>query len=902
MYCKKEKEENSKKRINVKLKDQWNSNFIRQKISDKILDDPKNTHDQNLSCSNSLIRIKLPIGVQNKMFINSNLGNLCETNSIAVSDNKVKVPSELVGLKNINEESEIKEKQTLMTQITDDLLECKILEIVKEFKEKHVSFKEFLNLNVKNFLSLKESGVYDTLIKDYRREKGPNKLILIKGYRFTNSFKTWVYELDPSKSEVLGIVEKNFEILKYVVYFVLEGSENKNKKIHISELSKFIGVGSMMVRNTAILLGDLKVLDYICNYGIESVNLRDVTKSTTGTHYHLSLNYLLTKYFKIMFQQKVYSEPYILKPLSSDHPDFLMILNNMDQSFQDYFKNEFDKKNSSLINFHDYEYVIVDFTTLISTMNIKSKLEKYFPPANVLFLIVGVGLLGDIKHKYKNVLIPYNVKIISPEFFCRLIQLDLPKNKDYLELFNRILNNVKEQNINALKYINETIKTDLYNTADLMNKLNTKNLSIIFNFTDTSSEFLKIYIEKIKKEIEKYGATLNLPPICIETAKNLIIKAKNLGIIGINYEPIGYVGAALYLTSRFLLQKFRITQKIIYDNLKITNTPLDSRMSELTQNDEILFNVLFNASVNQILNKIDIRLTQYKELAMKIIKLAFEKIYKVQDRESAHKEPIVITATAIYLAVNNLGMIIQQDKIAKIIGFTTSAIYYTLIEFKAIEDEFKKLNIELLDPIGKKRLENSKKFDEQIISVLKEYGELTTKQILVKLNEDPSKERNLYDHLNSLTEQGILRKRLVQIGSSLNARWKIKDFSDKIVEILEKEWELNTIQLLLKLNMNISRKGYLKAHLIKLVEDGIIKHENGFWKLKRSETMDEEIIDLLKMRGRLNTVQIISELKQYSPNTLRPHLNNLAELGVLKKDQRRDGKITINYWEYSNIK
>ena len=325
-------------------------------------------------------------------------------------------------------------------------------------------------------------------------------------------------------------------------------------------------------------------------------------------------------------------------------------------------------------------------------------------------------------------------------------------------------------------------------------------------------------------------------------------------------------------------------------------------MAELTQNDEILFNILYNASINQILNKLGISSSKYKDLVMKIIKLAFEKIYKVQDRESAHKEPIVITATAIYLAVNNLGMIIQQDKIAKIIGFTTSAIYYTLIEFKAIEDDFKKLNIELVDPIGKKRLENSKKIDEKIIKVLKEHSELNTKQILAKLNEDPSKERNLYDHLNSLTEQGILRKRLVQIGSSLKARWKIKDFSDKIVEILEKEWELNTIQLLLNLNMNISRKGFLEEHLNKLVEKGIIKYEKDFWKLKRSKTMDEEIIALLKMSSRLNTVQIISELKQYSPNTLRPHLNKLAELGVLKKDQRRDGKITINYWEYSNVK
>ncbi len=90
-------------------------------------------------------------------------------------------------------------------------------------------------------------------------------------------------------------------------------------------------------------------------------------------------------------------------------------------------------------------------------------------------------------------------------------------------------------------------------------------------------------------------------------------------------------------------------------------------MSELTQNDENLFDILFNASVNQILDKLDISSAKYKYLALKTIKLVFEKIYKVQDWESAHKEPIVITATAIYLAVNNLGKIIQQEKIAAIL-------------------------------------------------------------------------------------------------------------------------------------------------------------------------------------------------------------------------------------------
>ena len=153
-----------------------------------------------------------------------------------------------------------------------------------------------------------------------------------------------------------------------------------------------------------------------------------------------------------------------------------------------------------------------------------------------------------------------------------------------------------------------------------------------------------------------------------------------------------------------------------------------------------------------------------------------------------------------------------------------------------------------------------------------------------------------------MVERGMLRKKLVQIGSTTQARWKIKEFKDEILENLEKGRNLSTNQLLSKLKMDLSRKGYLEEYLSKFVEDGIIKNENNSWKLIRLKGIDEEIADLLKKRGKLNTLQIISKLKHYSPNTLRPHLYNLAKLGIIKKDQRREGKITINYWEYSNVK
>jgi len=805
-------------------------------------------------------------------------------------------------LKNISEKLEIKEKHTFMTQISDKLLKYKILEITQEFNEKNVSFKEFLTVNVKNFLSLKSSHIYDTLIDHFKREKGTNRLILVKGYLFAKPFKTWIYECKPLTTEVIDKIEKNLEILKYVVYTLLEEAINEGAKVIISDLSKFIGVGHNMVRNTAKLMGNLNVIDYKRSYGIESANLQDVTTSTTGTQYHLSIQYLLTKYFGIVFGKIIYSEPHILKPLSSDHPDLLIILNDMDKGFQYHFRNKFDKLNVSIISFLDYEFIIVDFTTLISTSNIREKIKKYFPPPNALFLIVGIGLDDNILHEYKNVIIPYNVKIIGHEFFCRLMQLDLPKNKRFLIIFNDILKEVKEKNIEGLKNINQTIKTNLYRTSDLEKKLGVDSLSKIFNITDTAPKLFKLYFEKIINEIKRYGNSLNLPPECIETAKNFIIKAKKLDLIRINYEPIGYVGAALYLSSRFLLQKNEVTQEIVSDSLKMSTTPLQDRMSELRQCDEIILDVLFDASIKQILRTLQINSSQCKELAMTVIKLVYKKIYKVQKRESAHKEPIVISATAIYLAANKLGIRMQQKKISTLIGFTTSAIYYTIVEFKVIEGEFKKLNIELVDPIGTRRLENAKKVDDQIIEVLKEYRELGTREILTKLNESASKERNFYEHLNDMVERGMLRKKSVQIGSTTQARWKIKEFKDEILENLEKGRNLSTNQLLSKLKMDLSRKGYLEEYLSKFVEDGIIKNENNSWKLIRLKGIDEEIADLLKKRGKLNTLQIISKLKHYSPNTLRPHLYNLAKLGIIKKDQRREGKITINYWEYSNVK
>ena len=80
---------------------------------------------------------------------------------------------------------------------------------------------------------------------------------------------------------------------------------------------------------------------------------------------------------------------------------------------------------------------------------------------------------------------------------------------------------------------------------------------------------------------------------------------------------------------------------------------------------------------------------------------------------------------------------------------------------------------------------------------------------------------------------------------------------------LEKEKNLNTYQLLSKLKIDLSKKGYLEEYLNILVDDGIIKNDNNSWTLIKLKGIDEEIADLLKKRGKLNTLQILSKLKHY---------------------------------------
>ena len=80
--------------------------------------------------------------------------------------------------------------------------------------------------------------------------------------------------------------------------------------------------------------------------------------------------------------------------------------------------------------------------------------------------------------------------------------------------------------------------------------------------------------------------------------------------------------------------------------------------------------------------------------------------------------------------------------------------------------------------------------------------------------------RNIFDHLNKMAELGILRKKLMQVGRSLQARWKIKDLDDRIVEILEKEERLSTTQIRLILKLDLSRESDLEETLNKLVEKG----------------------------------------------------------------------------------
>jgi len=51
MSCKKEKNNDSKERDQVKLKNEKNSDSTRKEISEKISNDPKNKDDRNLICT-----------------------------------------------------------------------------------------------------------------------------------------------------------------------------------------------------------------------------------------------------------------------------------------------------------------------------------------------------------------------------------------------------------------------------------------------------------------------------------------------------------------------------------------------------------------------------------------------------------------------------------------------------------------------------------------------------------------------------------------------------------------------------------------------------------------------------------------------------------------------------------
>ncbi len=172
MYCKKEKEENSKKRINIKLKDHLNSDSISQEISEKISNNSKSTHDQKSSCTNKPVNIKLPIGFHDKVFINPNLGNLCGITSTSVSDNKITGSSELVEL--INDDRKLKQKEkniSLEDMKINSETDSMVISKIHNFKQKIFEYlKKLFDLiecttNQKKLLCLKSKEIFEDFIK-----------------------------------------------------------------------------------------------------------------------------------------------------------------------------------------------------------------------------------------------------------------------------------------------------------------------------------------------------------------------------------------------------------------------------------------------------------------------------------------------------------------------------------------------------------------------------------------------------------------------------------------------------------------------------------------------------------------------------------------------------------------
>lgn len=613
---------------------------------------------------------------------------------------------------------------------TESFLTEKILEFIEEFEQNTLAYDDFLILKIPNFLLLKSEFNYDSIIINYKKTR-KRAVPYVKGYQLSRSFKKWISNNHPDLFNLFNKIDEKYEILQFVIYSLLmESNESIRYRKSLKEISEEIGVSRWSITQTAFILDELGILDFKEKFGLDIVKNKSkiLQKRALGIFAHQAINNLLTKYFSDVLHEMYFSEPYILLPSSTKHPDGLFILKDLDNSIKNVFVEEF---------LGNFDYVIIDYTffSLKRTIN---KLKKYFPSKNVLLLVV----CYDIKHErilFRDIFFPDNVKIISFQFLAKLLLLDFPENKSYFDALKKIQSCIKSIDFIEIHNTLNKLSTTLYNTNDLMNYLGTGYLSKIFYKEYNLEIAKKHFITLIKREFEILNGKLNLPKNCVLLFNKVLNYLIELDEISILKDHLSYVGALTYLSSRFLFLP-NITQKFIASNLGISRHGMKLRIKDIKKYDSFFLELIYPFSLNELLIYFNINNSECYNIALEILNIAHYKIFSEQEEIN-----FALPLTAIYLAANNLGIAITQEAIIDKVKYEYRTVIFNIIsKFREFSDTFEKIGIDLNDPIKEK--------ENRILKALLNFEELTQIQIRDIIKLEP------IIHLNKLIQKGLIKK------------------------------------------------------------------------------------------------------------------------------------------------
>lgn len=611
----------------------------------------------------------------------------------------------------------------------NELIEA-ILGFIKEFENNKDLFNNFLSFKIPNFLCLKKDNLYSNIIKNYKESK-KKAYPFVKGYKLTISFKKWLFNNFHHYFELILKMDKNSEILQYVIYTLLyETKRNKKDRKSLKEISKYIGVSRWSITQSALLLDDLGVIDFDEKFGLDVLQYKSkiLKKRAIGILAHKAINNILTKYFKNEYCNYYFSEPYILLPLSTKHPDGLIILKKL---------NEYIKKNIEEVFSKKYDFIIVDYT-FYSLKRIANKLRKYFPPKNVLFLIICYDLKEDIC-KIDKLYLPDNVQIISLDFFMKLIRLNYIEYNEYFKLLSEVILNVNKKNINDLSRIVEKTTTPLYNTQALRNRLKTENLSDIFYRKYNQEIAIKFYISLIRRDLSLIKKKLKLSDNCIHLSNEILKYLVKCQRISPLKDYLSYVATLIYLSARYLYLP-KINRKIITSTLGISSHGFKLRIIEIKKLDLIFTKLIYPYSLKELLKIFNIKSKKCYDLSLHIMDIAHFRVYRDQEEIN-----FALPLTAFYLSTNNLGIKISQEKIIDIVSYEyRTVIFNVLRKLREYSYLFKEIGIDLVDPIKKKEM--------TIIKALNNSNGLTSDQIQSIIKIDP-----LY-HLQRLVVKNLIRR------------------------------------------------------------------------------------------------------------------------------------------------